>query len=201
MLNMERLRAMVEKLLSQERYYHSLCVQREAARLATLQGADWFKASVAGLTHDICKCMSEDEQLKYICSHGIMLDTFTMEHPSLWHSIAGSVYLKYELGVEDSEILSAVQYHTSGRANMSPLQLAVFLGDCISEDRTYPDAEILRQMAEYDLNRAVFQALGFSLLKVLKKNKPIVRDTWEAWNYYGMLVAAKTDLEKGGLHA
>ncbi|MDR2932623.1 MAG: HD domain-containing protein, partial [Oscillospiraceae bacterium] len=73
----------LKEMLGEKRLRHSLCVETRAAELAGRHGCDAEKAAMAGLLHDICHDMPKDEQLKYLQSHGILLDIFTQGHPML----------------------------------------------------------------------------------------------------------------------
>ena len=60
----EEMRAAIRPLMSEERYLHSLGVEREAERLARRWGEDPEKAAVAGILHDCCKEMPRSAALQ-----------------------------------------------------------------------------------------------------------------------------------------
>lgn len=43
--------------------------------------------------------------------------------------------MKLELHITDEDIIGAVRWHTTGKANMTQLEKIVYLADFISEDR------------------------------------------------------------------
>ena len=51
----EEMREAIRPLMSEERYRHSLGVEKEAERLARRWGEDPEKAAIAGILHDCCK--------------------------------------------------------------------------------------------------------------------------------------------------
>jgi len=183
-LNPERLRKQLQSMLTPGRYRHSLCVQRRASALARLHGADWFRAGVAGLVHDVCHCMPPEVQLKYLEEHGILLDDFYLRHPQIWHAITGSILLCDEWNVGDKAILRAVRYHTTGREEMTGLEKIVYLADATSEDRDYPGVLELRALADADLNRAMYRSLHRNAMNVVAMGEPVVTEAWEALRYY-----------------
>lgn len=182
--DMEKLRRQVEQRLSPARYRHSVAVQKAAMSLAKQYRADWYKAGVAGLLHDICHDMTPQAQLNYLRSCGILLDIFTLENPSLLHAIAGSVYIREAMGVDDEEILSAVRFHTTARRDMTTLEKVVYVADLVSEDRSFPDSAMLRQMAGQSLDAVLHYSLSYTMHKLIQGGKPIVQDAWEAYNAY-----------------
>ncbi len=91
--------------------------------------------------------------------------------------------LARELGVEDEEILGAVRYHTTGRADMSLLEKIIFTADLTEVNRDYPDVQTVRTLAEQSLDQAVFYILRYTFGKLLVNGGPICRDCWEAYNH------------------
>ena len=64
---------LIRPMLADKRYHHSLCVAKEAVRLAKRFGEDPEKAELAGLLHDITKELPTEKQLKMMESFGIIL--------------------------------------------------------------------------------------------------------------------------------
>ena len=182
--DLEKLRAHVQEKLSPERYRHSIAVQKAAMSLAKRHGADWYKAGVAGLVHDICKGMDEAEQLNYLRACGILPDILTLENPPIWHAMAAACYAEDALGIDDQEILDAVRYHATGRADMSLLEKVVYVADLISEAREFEDAPMMRKMAENTLDGVIRYSLRYIIHKVVRQGNPLVQDAWEAYNFY-----------------
>ncbi|MFR5348203.1 hypothetical protein [Romboutsia timonensis] len=48
----------------------------------------------------------------------------------LWYSIVGPIVAKKALGIEDEDVLNAIQ-HTTGRENMSKLEKIIYIADMI----------------------------------------------------------------------
>lgn len=182
--DLEKLRLHIAGRLTPKRYNHSVEVQKAATRLAKHYGIDWYKAGVAGLLHDVCHDMSYGDQLNYLRSCGILPDDLTLENPPLWHAIAGSVYVRDALGIDDEEIASAIRWHTSGRAEMSMMEKVVYVADLVSNDRDSPDLPMLREMAGQSLDTVMLYSLRYTLGRILHKGYPLVREAWEAYNYY-----------------
>ncbi|MBR5558728.1 MAG: bis(5'-nucleosyl)-tetraphosphatase (symmetrical) YqeK [Oscillospiraceae bacterium] len=176
-------RELIRPRMSEYRFVHSCAVADRAKHLAEVWGADPKKAFVAGMVHDICKDMPKDDQLKYINENGIISDDVLLSNPSLWHSAAGSVFLP-SVGVNDPEILSAVRYHTSARADMTLLEEIIYMADLTSADRVYDDVDYVRSLCEESLHKATLYALAYIVGDLAKQNRPISRDTWEAYNFY-----------------
>ena len=171
----------LKERLTTKRFYHSLAVAKEAYRLAEKYGCDTKKAFLAGLLHDICKDDEPNSQLQILNEFGIMIDTVTKNTRKLWHAVAGSVYLKEKLGITDAEIISAVRYHTTAKANMSLLEQILYLADFTSEERDYPGVDDMRKAVDVSLEHAMREALIFTVVDLTEKGMAIHNDTMEAY--------------------
>lgn len=195
----DAVKTLLQSLMKQSRYEHSLNVSDRAAFLAEKYGADIEKARFAGLVHDICKGMAGEEQLAIIKDGGIVLDEDTEKSPALWHSIAGSLYIQTELGVTDEDIINAVRYHTTGRAGMSMLEKVIYIADLTSADRNYPDACYVRRLAEISLDQCIAFSCRWIIADVKSRGLPPGKDTEGLAEEYKnvRITYTKTDFEKG----
>ncbi|MCL2023189.1 MAG: bis(5'-nucleosyl)-tetraphosphatase (symmetrical) YqeK [Oscillospiraceae bacterium] len=164
-MNNESLLNILRKRLSAARLGHSLCVANSAVLLARHYGADEKKARFAGLAHDICKCGGVEEMSAL---YSPRLDC-ELGNKKLLHAPAGAVLLQ-NLGVSDEEILNAVRYHTTGRANMSLLEKIVFTADLISTDRDYRDLNAVRELAFCGIDAAMVYILNYVIAKLRSEN-------------------------------
>ena len=167
----------IRQRLSDYRFHHSLCVAEEAKRLAEKYGADPDKAYTAGILHDIMKDTAKDAQLQILADYGVTLDHVEQDAPMLWHARSGEVFLRHILGVTDEEILSAVRYHTTGRAGMSLLEQVVFTADFTSADRNYPDVDVMRAKADRSLTEAIRYGVEYTIGDLQRQERAVHPDT------------------------
>ena len=172
----------LQERLTPKRYHHSLCVADEAVRLAKKYGGDTEKAYLAGLLHDITKNASEEEHLHIFREFDIMLNDIEKNAEKLWHAISGAAYIEHILGINDTEIITAVRYHTTARKNMTQLEKILYLADFTSADRDYDDVDIMRQKLEISMEDALQYALSYTINDLVSRDKPLHLDTVEAYN-------------------
>ena len=168
--------------MGKKRYTHSINVAKAAQQLAIKYGADVKKAMVAGILHDITKEMPYAEQLQIIESNGIILDKVQKFSPKTWHAISGAVLINNEFGIDDEDILNAVRYHTSGRANMSLLEKVIFVADFIGEERDYKGVDIMRSKAKKRLEEAMLYGVSFTIKDLSEKQCAIDMNTLAMYN-------------------
>ena len=178
----ETYRAILREKLDEYRYVHSINVSETSAELARKYGADEKKAYEAGLLHDIMKNADKEETFALFEKYGVELTQLEKKSPKLWHAIAGSVYCKYELEKDDEDVISAIRYHTTGRAGMTELEKVLFTADFISADRNYNGVEEMREKAQISLDEAMTEGLRFTIDELCNALKPIHPDTIDAYN-------------------
>lgn len=172
----------IKKHLNPDRLYHSLNVAEEAKKLARFYGVDEKKAFTAGLLHDILKNTAQADLLKFFEENAIILtNTERLSHKT-WHAIAGAAYCERVLGVRDPEILSAIRWHTTGRAGMTLLDKVIFIADFISADRDYPGVERMREKAYVSLEDAMLEGLQFTLEELAHNGWAMHEDSVAAYN-------------------
>lgn len=185
----EKLKSFLRTKVSSERYHHSLCVADEAKKLARKHGEDENSAYLAGLLHDITKEFTKEEHFRLINKYNVKLDEIELKAEKLWHAITAPLYVKEELKIEDEDVLKAIRYHTTGRADMGKLEEIIFLADFISEDRKkeFNNVEEARDVAYKNLEEGVLYELRCSIKSLVKKESPISLESVKAYNYYLLL--------------
>ena len=180
--NIQEYKKLLESRLNKGRFYHSLCVADEAKRLAEKYGGNEEKCYLAGLLHDITKNSSPEEHLEIFKNNNITLSDIEMSAEKLWHAVSGAIYIKNNLNITDEEILDAVRFHTTAKADMSLTAKILYLADFTSKDRNYPDVNIIRNLVDKSLDEAFIYALKYSIIDLTERSKAIHPDTVAAFN-------------------
>lgn len=178
-MDYESVKYVISKRLSEKRYKHSLGVAEIAEKLARKYGEDEKTARMAGILHDVTKELSEKEQAELIKKYKIKLDDVEKNEPKLHHAITAPVYLKNCIRLPDN-VVNAIRYHTTGRANMSLLEKIIYLADYIEPSRNFEGVEELRELAFNDINEALRRALEMSVEEVKRNGKTVHKNTIEA---------------------
>ncbi|MCR4778886.1 MAG: bis(5'-nucleosyl)-tetraphosphatase (symmetrical) YqeK [Lachnospiraceae bacterium] len=150
-----RLTEMIRGILKPSRFEHSLGVSYTAAALAMRYGADVYKARVAGILHDCAKYLSDDEQIAFAKEKGIELTEAEIANPALIHAKTGAYFAKVKYEIEDSEIINAIRYHTTGKEDMTLLEKIIFCADYMEPNRkSIPGLDSIRNTIFKDLDKA-----------------------------------------------
>ncbi len=175
-------RRIITEKLDEYRLYHSECVSECAAALAEKYGADIRKAAIAGLLHDVMKNADAVETAVHMNKAGITLSDIEKDNYKVWHQIAGAAFLKNEGIITDEEILGAVRWHTTGRADMTLLEKIVYIADFISADRDYPDVGEVRRLAQISLDDAILYTAKYTIRKLVSAGSVLHPSTVEMYN-------------------
>lgn len=181
----ERFRKRLKNELKESRYEHSLNVSFICMALAMCYGIDLEKAKLAGILHDCAKCYSNEELIEKCQRHNIFLTDEERLAPSVIHAIYGAWMAEHEYGITDSEILEAIRCHTTGKPEMSALDMIVYIADYIEPGREEePGLSRIRRLAFQNLEQAMYEALACSLKYLEEMEMPIDSRTQEAYAYY-----------------
>lgn len=143
---MDDLKTRIRPYLSDFRYSHTLAVAEESERICRYLGIDSTNAVIASLLHDITKEMTEEEQLSLCSEMGVDIAPETLDSPKTLHAFSAPALIKKSFPeYADDDILSAVTYHTTGRAKMTVTEMIVYLADVIEPTRQYDSCKKLRE--------------------------------------------------------
>ena len=161
-LPMEELEPIVISLLNPNRVKHVLGCRDAAVALAKRWGADVTDAARAGLLHDITKAIDGPLQLTLCQAYGKLLDDFSKRYPRTLHALTGSMVAQRIFG-ENENVVSAIEFHTTGKANMTLLQKIIYVADYMEPNRDFPGVERLRELAFTDIDAALKLGLEMTL--------------------------------------
>ena len=186
--DLEKLKKQMKRKLSDSRFRHTVGVSYTAAALAMRYGYNLNHAMAAGLLHDCAKNLTDEERDKYCKKYALELSEVERAYPYLIHAKLGAVLAKEKYGVEDEEILSAIRWHTTGKADMSFFEAVIFSADFMEPNRRELECmPKVRELIYRDLNAALYLILKQTLIHLEHKGQVIEEHTKEAYEYYSNL--------------
>ncbi|NLP29671.1 MAG: HD domain-containing protein [Clostridiales bacterium] len=165
----------IERELSNRRKQHTYGVVSEAVALAKHYEANWRKAELAALCHDMVRDKPQEVLDNYVKEFN--LDTSYIGNRNLSHAKIAAEIIKRDFGIVDTDIINSVSYHTTGRAGMSLLEKIIFIADVIEPGRSFPGVENLRNIAYRDLNEACIKALENTIDYITRHGSYLDRDS------------------------
>ena len=173
-------RGMVEQLRSyqtDELFFHSKSVVKRAVdfnnKHILLQ--DYDKVFLAALLHDNAK------QRKSV--DGLNVPEDAIGTPVL-HQFLGAEKARRDFGIEDEDILNAIRYHTTAKADMTMLEKLIYTADSLSDDRDYEPIPQLRAIAIKDFDAGFKAILKYTYDKIVERGTGMYPLTEDAYQYY-----------------
>lgn len=166
----------VRSLLPEKRLIHTANVATSALEKAKELNLDPEKVRISAVLHDCAKYANYKSVKDFKLNEEVPAPVI--------HAFLGAHLAKTMLKIEDEEILDAIRYHTSGRANMSALEKLIFVADMVEEGRTYDGVETLREFYRGDFEKCFLECLKEEYEHLLRRGGDIYYQTENAYNYY-----------------
>ena len=166
---------LVEKLrnnIPEKTFEHSKRTVYYALKLNTKLGVSFDKIFKSALLHDCAKHIHKEMD-------GV---------PSaVVHQFLGAEYAKKEYLICDKDILEAIEFHTTGKPEMTMLGKIVFCADMLESGRSYESVERLREIIENDFEKGFVECVNASFKKLTEDNKPFHPLTKACAEYYNKI--------------
>lgn len=180
-MNKTKALEMIEQQLPKGRYEHSLRVAETAIDLAARYHAPKEKVELAALLHDYAKNHTIDELKRWIENSDLPKDLLDY-HSELWHGPVGALILERDYGVTDTDILSAIDCHTTGKVHMSKIDKIIFVADYVEPGRDFPGLNEVRDAAVSNLDQAAWLVSRNTIQYLMDKRSTIYPDSFYAYN-------------------
>lgn len=190
------LRESIKTQLSPWRYAHTLAVEEEAYALAKIfLPQKTYPVRVAALLHDITKDFNKEKQLN-LCREFDIITKDSALYPKIMHSFTGAEWIAREYSdIVNDEIVSAVRYHTTGRASMTIFECLLYLADYIEPTRAFEDCRALRSYFYSELSKnpanpievlrkTMILSFDLSITNLIREGESVFPDTIFARNYF-----------------
>ncbi len=181
-LPMEELEQVVVSLLKKNRVRHVLGCRDTAAALAEHWGANVTDAARAGMLHDVTKALDGPLQLTLCAEYDTMLDEFSKKYPKTLHALTGALVAQRIFG-ENEAVVSAIRWHTTGKAEMSLLEKIIYVADYMEPNRAFDGVERLRALAFSDIDGALKLGLEMTLEHLKAQGSQVSKESREALAY------------------
>jgi nicotinate-nucleotide adenylyltransferase len=153
--------------LNFEKFMHSRNTAILSWDLCNRFGLDSEKGYLAGIAHDMCKFMKDEDLLRLAHEDGGGISKLEQKKPGLLHGRSAAVLAAKNYGIHDRDILEAIRYHTTGRWDMDSLAKVVYVADKIEISRDDVDP-VLRKMSREGGLEDLFTAVLNDTVSYLK---------------------------------
>ena len=183
-MKIEEMRTLLQQSLKPKRYEHSIRVYETALKMAEHFHADKQKVALAALLHDSGRQVSKEKSVAKAKELGIPVDPVEEAQPILLHAKLGVYYAvhKYGISPDDTEVLDAIRYHSTGTADMTETAKIVFLADLIEPGRDFEGVEEIREASFQNLDRGMLLSYDNTIRYLLEDGLLIHPDAIAGYN-------------------
>ena len=129
-----------------------------AVELAKAYNLDIDKIKLVALLHDISGIMTPQEMYDFAIMRGLKIDPAEEKYHALLHQRVSRIIAREDFDIIDSDILNAIECHTTLKKNASVYDKIIFIADKISWDQkgapSYDD--LLKSATIESLNEACY---------------------------------------------
>ncbi|MBQ0039004.1 MAG: bis(5'-nucleosyl)-tetraphosphatase (symmetrical) YqeK [Treponema sp.] len=162
-----------------KRFEHSVRVAETAEYMCGLYGLDRKLGYLAGIAHDICKNISDEEMTALAMEDGNEITDVEKLKPSLLHGRAAAVVLAKEFSVSDPDVIEAVALHTLGGAGICDLAKVVYAADKIEPGREQSTDEYRKKLFSMTLDELTLFVVEENMEYLKKKGKKIAPSSFD----------------------
>ena len=115
-------------------YEHVKAVAEMNIKIAKQYGLDENICELCGYLHDISAVVPHTQMMEYGIKNNWYIDEAEKQFPMLLHQRISRVIVEEDFGVTEEMILSAIEHHTTLKAEPSAYDMAVFIADKLAWD-------------------------------------------------------------------
>ena len=180
--------------ISERRLKHTLGVAEAAKELAKTHfpELDLKSVELAAIMHDYTKEYPLERHLELFSLFGIEVTENDIINHKLLHGKTAALIARHDFGL-DEETCSAIYWHTTGRPDMTPFEIVIYLGDYIEEFRDDASCIQLREFYKKSLVKdgkrtalvkTLVRSFDTTLKHLIASEKTIDENTIKARNFY-----------------
>ncbi|MBQ2668222.1 MAG: HD domain-containing protein [Clostridia bacterium] len=128
-------RSLLERNGKPQTFRHVRQVAAVCAELADRFGLERDHCMAAGLLHDISAVIKPVDMLTYAQKNGFVLCEAELRYPSLLHQRLSVLIAQEYFGITDARVLSAIECHTTLKADPAREEEILFLADKLAWDQ------------------------------------------------------------------
>ena len=169
----ERVSAAARAAVKKDRWEHSLRVAATAELMCNMFGVDPAKGYLAGVAHDMCKDLDDEELLALAAKDRQPISELDRKKPALLHGRAAAMKLLSDFGIDDGDVIQAVSRHTLGGASLCSLAKIIYVADKIEPGRPQSTQEYRDRLLSKSLDALSLEVLEENMRYLESKGKKV----------------------------
>ena len=134
------------------------------------------------MLHDTARMWSTEQLLDYARRNGMTISAAERDAPVLLHARIGAQVARQQFGVDDPQMLLAIERHTIAVPGMSDLEKILYIADTIEPSRSFPQRAALAAAADRSLDEGLLACVKASMEYLTASGIPISPPTRMLYN-------------------
>ncbi|MDD4490718.1 MAG: HD domain-containing protein [Paludibacter sp.] len=118
-----------------ETFIHVESVAKMNIKISEQYNLDKAVCKTSAYLHDISTIIRPDDMLSYVRKNKLYIDEAEQRYPFLLHQRISKIIAESIFNITDPNILSAIECHTTLKANPTAYEMALFIADKLSWDQ------------------------------------------------------------------
>ncbi len=142
---------------------HVIEVAKTNKEIAVKYNLDEKICIISGFLHDISVVIHPNDMLNYMIENNLFVDESERKYPYILHQRISKIIAKNFFNISDKTILSAIECHSTLKANPSKYDMALFIADKLSWDKegTPPFYDIVSENLSFSLEKACLSYINY----------------------------------------
>lgn len=159
----DKIKNLYLKYHKEKTWNHVENVAKEAKKLAIQYHLDIEKCMIAALLHDISAILSPEDMYKYAKELGYQIDLSEEKYHFLLHQRISKEIAHDYFHIEDKDILSAIECHTTLKKEINDYDKIIFLADKLAWDQggIPPYYQQLKEAINISLNKGCYWFISY----------------------------------------
>lgn len=174
------LETMVKCRMKDKRWKHTCSVAQLASKIAKANGLNEKQAYIAGMLHDVAKEMDDDQAYHIMEKY---FPSYKDKPKAIWHQWVSRYVSEHEFLVDDVVVLKAIEHHTTGSVDISPIGKCLYVADKLDPLRGY-DSSVQIATCMKDIHQGFKDELVNFYNFSVKKGRPIDECFYEIYDYF-----------------
>jgi putative nucleotidyltransferase with HDIG domain len=164
---------------AQNFYDHSRDVAEMNMKIAEQYGLDKDICELCGYLHDVSAVVAPQDMMSYAIDNDWYLDLAESKYPFILHQRISRVITQEDFGITDERILSAVEHHSTLKANPSDYDMALFVADKLAWDKDDIHSETPFYLVVSEALQHSLEAASLAYMDYIVEHKMILHPhTW-----------------------
>lgn len=174
------LETMIKPRMKDKRWKHTCSVAKLASQIAKSNGLNEKQAYIAGMLHDVAKEMDDHQAYQIMEKY---FPAYKDKPKAIWHQWVSRYISETEFLVDDEVVLNAIEHHTTGSINISPIGKCVYVADKLDPLRGYDSSQQI-EICMKDIHQGFKNELVNFYEFSLKKGRQIDDCFYEIYDYF-----------------